>query len=212
MRKIILKLSLLFLIPVITKGQILDTFDYRNDGVGISTSPVYEISRINKIIANFIGLKISLVSEIGELGFSLEKLNSNITYDVDILNSHLKIINWGGDIFYKKYYRISNNMFFSVGSSIGVSFAKLKYVGSPYSQPFFLNEIFASDTYFFVKPQFGIDYNIWKEFYISLNTGYKITGGLKMDFLVHPEIINYTNKDFNDFFVNFSIKYIFLIK
>jgi hypothetical protein len=186
------------MIPSLLQCQIADTSNHRSFNLGIVIGPTYEISRIKNSHADFTGMKMSLITRKDEIGISLQKLRSEILYQFykfDILS---------GDIYYNKYFSIFNDLFFSLGLSLGSTLTKLKYVNAS-------NIIRSSVSYLFLKLQVGLDYNIWRKFYINITSGYRIAEGLKMDY-IYPEAIKFTNNDFSDYFANLSIKYIFVLR
>jgi hypothetical protein len=189
--------------------------DLENINLGFNISPVYEISRINKFKADFIGIKMGLISQNSEIGISLLKLNSTLTHDITYITTRLKFDIFGGEIYYNYYYKIYNQIFLSIGTSVGSAYTQLLFMENTREPgpgpPGCWKEVFASDTYLYFKPQLNFDFNVFEKLLLNIGMGYRITIGFRMDYRDKPETINYSDKDFNDFFFAISIKYIIVL-
>jgi hypothetical protein len=214
MNKYKMFLIIIFL-PCKILSQEIDTINSGIITLYLNLSPFYELTRIDKKSINFAGCQISLRTNYDEIGISLQKSTKSMIHDLfyDVYLNY-NINNY--DIYYNRYTNIFNDLYLSFGSSIGISFSKFKYIPkSIYFNRFLTNnEILQSDSYFFIKPRIGIDYNLWRKFFIGITFGYRLTVGLKTSHedSFNKEILKISNKDFNDFFIDCSIKYIFLIK
>lgn len=197
-------------------SQIKDRFDLENLSFGFIINPVFEVSRINNKNADFVGFQIGLISRDNEIGFSLQKLNSMITHDIVDLDTRLKFDILSGDIYYNKYFNIYKELYLSVGTSLGCAYTQLKFKGNlmdeSSSPPCCWRNVFASDTYYFFKPHIDLDYYLYKAVLINIGLGYRIIGGLKMDYRKHPYAIDFSNRDFSNYFLSFSIKYVFVLR
>jgi hypothetical protein len=206
-------LFLMIVVSISSYSQIKDTLCTNNLNLGICIGPIFEVSRINKTRAEFLGFKISLTNHRDEIGLSLQKLNSTILYDISS-DFHLKYNIFSGDIFYKKYFKMNNDLYLSLGLTLGSAFLKLKDSEYPsYNfQKGYYNGVFVSDTYFFVKPQIGMNYNILNKFFFGIDGGYKAIIGLNANNRSDPSVMYFSNKDFSCFYINFSLEYIYIIK
>jgi hypothetical protein len=198
-------------------SQIKETSDIENLNLGLFIAPVYEVSRINKTSADFIGINAGFISRGNEIGFSLQKLNSTITHDIDELDARLNIEILSGEIYYNRYFNFYKELYLSIGLSIGSAYTQLKYKEAllrekSSGQLCCWEEIFASDTHYFIKPRVDLNYCINNNIILNAGTGYRITSDLKMDYKLHPYVLNFSNKDFTDFFISFSLQYIFKLE
>jgi hypothetical protein len=191
-----------------------------NEGVittnnGLFISPEYTFSGIKNNKAEFWGLSSGFISNDFEIGIKFEKLNTKITHDIPDLFSRLKFDIFSCEIALSKYFSLYKKLLLSPGLSIGSAYTTLKYLSSiretEYGIPCCFEELFASDSYIFFKPNIKISYSFVNNLSVNIGFGYRLITCLKMDYIQHPDIINFNNHDYSNMYLSLSLKYIIRI-